>query len=294
MTTRLLGADLGGTGTRIVLTDETGTVLSHRSSPTSADPATSIDHLVAALAEVADGPVAGIGIGASGPVDAAGIVRNPATLPAYTGLDLAGALRTRFEVPVVIDNDAVTAAYAETRIGAAQGSRAVLMVTLGTGVGVAMITNGHPLRTASGAHPEAGHLSVTGEATCYCGRSSCWEQRASRSALQRRAEALGLDLDTAHAWAKDGDPDTSALFAGYGAAVGEGLADLLTILGPELVVLGGGGSRYFDMYETTLQSALAKVVGCYEPPRVITAELGDLAGAIGAALMSQPVAQRTD
>lgn len=98
---------------------------------------------------------------------------NPATLSGYTGIDLAGALRTRFEVQVVIDNDAVTAACAETRMGAAEGSRAVLMGTLGIGVGVVMITDGHPLRTPCRAHPGAGHLSLTGEAPCYCGRSSC-------------------------------------------------------------------------------------------------------------------------
>lgn len=286
MIKRLLGADLGGTGTRIVLTDESGTVLSQRSGPTSSDPATAIDHLAEALAEIADGPVAGIGIGASGPIDTNGVVRNSATLPAYHGVNLVEALTNRFQVPVVVDNDAVTAAHAETRVGAARDARAVLLVTLGTGVGVAMLTDGHPRRTASGTHPEAGHLSVPGNAPCYCGRTSCWEQHASRATLQRQVEALGLDLDCAHARATDGDPQATAVFATYGAAVGTGLADLLTVYGPDLVVLGGGGSRYINSYRPALEQALAQVVGCYEPPQVVTGVLGDLAGAIGAALMS--------
>jgi glucokinase len=288
VSTRLLGADLGGTGTRIVLSDETGAVLAHRSTPTTADSATAVEQLAAALVEVADGPVHGVGIGASGPVDADGIVRNPATLPGYTGVDLVAALGDRFHVPVVVDNDAVTAAYAETRLGAARGVHAVLTVTLGTGVGVAMLTDGRPLRTASGTHPEAGHLSVPGEAHCYCGRTSCWEQHASRAALQRRVDTLGLDLDTAYARAMDGDPTTSAIFAAYGTAVGNGLADLLTVLGPDLVVLGGGGARYLDIYRPALERALAQVVDCYTPTRVVPAVLGDLAGAVGAALMSSP------
>jgi glucokinase len=243
-----------------------------------------VDDLADVLANVADGPVDGIGIGASGPVDAEGVIRNRATLVAYSGLDLVGALRARFDVPVVIDNDAVTAAYAETQLGAGQGARAVLMVTLGTGIGVAMLTDGVPMRTGSGAHPEAGHLSVPGDAACYCGRASCWEQHASRSALQARAATLGLDLDTAAAWALDGDPDAVALFAAYGTAIGVGLADLLTLLGPDRVVLGGGGARFFDLYRPALEAALAQVVDCYPPTPVVAATLGDLAGAIGAAL----------
>jgi glucokinase len=288
VTTRLLGADLGGTGTRIVLSDETGTVLAHRSVATSSDPTTAVKHLATVLAEVADGPVQGIGIGASGPIDAGGIVRNSATLPAYTGVDLVAALSDRFGVPVVVENDAVAAAYAETRLGAGRGARAVLTVTLGTGIGVAMLADGRPLRTPSGTHPEAGHLSMRGEAACYCGRTSCWEQHASRAALQRRARALGLDLGTARALALDGEPSTAALFAAYGAAVGNGLADLLTMLGPDLVVLGGGGARYLDVYRPALEQALAQVVDCYEPTQVVPAVLGDLAGAIGAALSSMP------
>ena len=285
---RLLGVDLGGTGTRIVLSDETGTVLAHRSMTTTFDAAAAVDDLARALTELADGPVDGIGIGASGPIDAGGIVRNPATLPGYTGVDLIAALGQRFGVPVVVDNDAVTAAYAETRLGAARGARAVLMVTLGTGIGVAMLTDGRPLRTPAGTHPEAGHLSIPGKAACYCGRTSCWEQHASRAALQRRAMALGFELGTAYTRAADGDPIAAELFATYGIALGNGLADLLTLLGPDLVVLGGGGARYLDAYEVALQRTLAHVVDCYNPTQVVPAALGDLAGATGAALLSLP------
>jgi glucokinase len=101
----------------------------------------------------------------------------------------------------------------------------------------------------------------------------------------------GFDLDTAHGHAIDGEPSTSALFAAYGTAVGNGLADLLTVLGPDRVVLGGGGARYLGVYRPALERALAQVLDCYEPTPVVPAVLGDLAGAIGAALLSQPTVQ---
>ena len=284
MTGHLLGVDLGGTGTRIVLTDGAGSVLADRSVPTTTDAAAAVDDLAAALADVADGPVAGIGIGASGPIDRHGVIRNPATLEAYTGVGLVGPLRDRFGVPVTIDNDAVTAAYAEALLGAGRGARGVLMVTLGTGVGVAMMTNGRPLRTASGAHPEAGHLTISGVGPCYCGRTSCWEQQASRSALQAGAAAAGLTLDAAASSARDGDPTALALFTAYGRAVGMGLAELLTLLGPDRVVLGGGGARFCDLFVPALDEAMSEVVDCFAPTPIVIATLGDLAGAIGAAL----------
>lgn len=288
MTDHYLGVDLGGTGTRIVLTTGAGVVLADRSEPTATDAATAAPALIEALTAVA-GPlgatVAGIGIGASGPVDAGGVIRNPATLPAYTGLELTQVLRAVFGAPVVIDNDAVTAAYGEVALGAGRGAGSVLMVTLGTGVGVAMLTGGRPLRTAAGVHPEAGHLYVPGDAPCYCGRSSCWEQQASRSALQHAvADQLGLGLDDAYARASAGDAAATALFSAYGQAVGRGLADLLTLLAPERVVFGGGGARFLTGYRAALQQTLNEITGCYPPVPVVPAELGDIAGAVGAAL----------
>lgn len=287
---RYLGVDLGGTGTRIVLADEAGTVLADRSVPTATDRALALSDLSGVLSELVTASagttdaLCAIGIGASGPVDADGVVQNPATLAAYTGLDLVGALGARFGVPVLIDNDAVTAAYAEARLGAGRGARAVLMITLGTGVGVAMITDGRPWRTASGAHPEAGHLWVPGHAPCYCGREACWEQAASRSTLQRALRTAGFELDEAHTAARAGDPQALELFAAYGRSVGDGLADLLTLLGPDRVVIGGGGARFLDVYGEVLDETLSRIAGCTEPPPIVQAELGDLAGAIGAAL----------
>jgi glucokinase len=279
-----IGVDLGGTGTRVVCTDAEGTLRAERSLPTETESNSAIPNLTAAISEIVDGPLGGIGIGASGPIDGSGIIRNPATLPAYTGLNVCEPLREQFGVPVHIDNDAVTAAYAEVRIGAGRGARAVLTVTLGTGVGVAMLTDGVPHRTGAGVHPEAGHLWVPGDAQCYCGRTSCWEQQASRAALQRATAAQGLGLDEAFALAQQGDGIALELFASFGQAVAHGLADLLTAFGPDRVVLGGGAARFLKAYSQALETTLYSIRGCYQQPPLVTAKLGDLAGASGAAL----------
>ena len=128
---------------------------------------------------------------------------------------------------------------------------------------------------------------MSGDAACYCGRRSCWEQRASRTALQAAADGLGLDLRTLADRARGGDTEALAVFSAYGAAVAEGLADLLTLLGPEVVVLGGGGAVDLELFRLALLDKLATVQGCFEVPAIAAAQLGDLSGAVGAALVVQ-------
>lgn len=289
MTAAFVGVDLGGSGTRIVLAEGGGTVLADASIPTATEAA--VPALLDAMTAVIAGPIAGIGIGASGPVDAEGVIQNPDTLPGFTGHDLVGAVSARFGVPVLIDNDAVTAAYAEALLGAGRSHHRVLTVTLGTGVGVALLDHGRPWRTAAGAHPEAGHLTVSGDAPCYCGRRSCWEQRASRTSLQATAAGLGLDLATLADRARGDDARAVDVFSAYGAAVAEGLADLLTLLGPGVVVLGGGGAVHLELFRPALLAGLHAIRGCFELPSIEAAQLGNLAGATGAALL---VAARAD
>ncbi len=281
-----LGVDLGGTGTRIVRTDARGQVLARRSVVTTEDPSRVPGDLAAELGRLVDpSTTLGIGLGVSGPVDTEGVIRNPATLPAYTGVDLRALLGSALTLPVVVENDALTAARGEALAGAGRGAASVLMVTLGTGVGVALLDHGTPHRTRAGTHPEAGHRSVAAGAPCYCGRSACWEQVASRAALERASHDLGLSLDEAADAAEAGDRAAAALFEQYGRAVADGIADLLTLFGPARVVLGGGGSRYLASYAGYLSERLDTIHGCYDPTPVVAGELGDLAGAVGAALL---------
>lgn len=291
-----IGIDLGGTGTRLVALDGFGDTVAQLAVPTPgqvlADEATAfLVERVASL--VGSAVVRSIGIGASGPIDAAGVIRNADTLPAFTGLDLAGTLGPTFRAPVVVDNDAVTAAVGEAVAGAGRSFGSVLMLTLGTGVGVAALVAGEPVRGADGVHPEAGHLSLSGrEAPCYCGRSACFEQVGSRTALQRSASALlsrpsggPQDIKAVYDLALAGDEAASGLFDDYGRGIGDGLLDLLTVHRSTCVVLGGSASAYFRAFGPALLGRLGEVETYSTPPQVRTAELGDLGGAVGAAIL---------
>ncbi len=296
-----IGVDLGGTGSRFVATAPSGTVVAQSAlkTPRDIDAAATVGFLVEQIRAVAQGAaIRSVGIGASGPIDPSGVIRNTATLPAFSGFDLTGALSESLAVPVAIDNDAVTAAVFEDVLGVARSFASMLMVTLGTGVGVSALVGGRPVRGADGAHPEAGHLAVTGvEAPCYCGRRACWEQTASRSALQRAAgEILGrptlamADLDDLAERADSGDGAARMLFEDYGVAIAHGLIDLLTRHRSECVVLGGGGARFHRLYRRALMDGLSSIDTYATMPALLVSSQGDLGGARGAAMLGAHLA----
>lgn len=285
-----VGIDLGGTGTRLVALDLAGSVLARRSLPTRRQPAGHAGQLVAGLAAqaremAADAVLTAVGIGASGPVDARGIIRNDDTLPAFSHLPLTELISAQAGVPCVIDNDAVTAAIGENAYGAGQRSARLLAITLGTGVGVALLIGGTPYRGADGTHPEAGHIPVPGPpAPCYCGLSTCWEQLASRTALD--AATSGATAQVA-ALAEAGDQHSRRVFDSYGEHVGAGLAALTTILRPARVVLGGSAARYLPLLRPGLDRAGTRAPPFSWTPPVVAAELGQYSGAIGAAVLAR-------
>jgi glucokinase len=287
-----LGVDLGGTGTRVVALGPGGAVLGQATFRTASGDAVAggqgaaIQSLLGHLAEVArDQPVAAAGIGASGPVTAAGIIENPATLPGYTGLDLCADIEKGTGWPCVIDNDAAAAAIGEYRYGAGRGARTGLVVTLGTGIGVGVVTGGQLVRAGDGTHPEAGHIAVPdAPVPCYCGLARCWEQAASRTAL----EALtGADPAAVAAAARGGDVRAAQSFERYGQLLASGLGTLLTVFRPDRVVLGGSAAQYLDLFAAALTAGLARDAPYQWTPPVVPAELAGLSGAIGAAVLAR-------
>jgi len=282
-----VGIDLGGTGTRVVVLDTDGVIRREHTTRTitGLSPAHAVSGLIETVTGLAAGlDLQGVGIGASGPVDSSGVIRNPSTLPAFSDIPLATIIADRLAVSCVIDNDAVTAAIGEHRYGAGRDSDALLVVTLGTGIGVCMLSCGKPVRAADGSHPEAGHISVSGPAApCYCGLASCWEQVASRTALNHLAAGRAGEIARS---ARNGDPAGTDLFAGYGARVGAGLATLLTLYRPDRVVIGGGAAQYLDVFHAGMRRSLIRSSEYSCAPEFLAAEIGNVAGAVGAAVLS--------
>ena len=288
-----VGVDLGGTGTRIVALGNDGVVLRHITMPTATGipPTQAIADLAhAIITATAELEIQGIGIGATGPVDARGVIRNPETLPAFSNVEITSILSDRLGAPCVIDNNAVTAAIGEHAYGAGRGSAGLLVITLGTGVGVAALIRGQPVRGADGCHPEAGHIAVSGPpAPCYCGLPTCWEQLASRTALHQLAAG---EIHELAGKARGGDTAASQVFDTYGERVGAGLTTLLTIFRPDRVILGGSAAQYADLFEHGLHQSLNRAARYTRTPALATAELGNLAGAIGAAVIGRLGRQR--
>ena len=287
-TTVTVGIDLGGTGTRLVALDQAGEIRSRVSVPTRHHRAGDVSRLIADLAAVIQDAAGGagldaVGIGASGPVDPGGIIRNDATLPAYSHIPLAELITARLGVPCVIDNDAVAAALGENSYGAGQHSPALLAITLGTGIGVALLHGSTPYRGADGVHPEAGHIPVPGPpAPCYCGLATCWEQLASRTALDA---ATGHATDQIAAAAGDGDQHSRQILDRYAEHVGTGLATLTTVFRPARIVVGGSSAQYLPLLRPGIDRALTRIQPYAWAPPLAEAELGEYSGAIGAAVL---------
>ena len=252
--------------------------------------------LVDEILDAANGELAGIGLAVTGPVDiGTGIVSNPWTLPTLAETDVRSPFVQRFGVPVVVENDADAAGLGEYFHGAGRGMDSLAMVTLGTGVGVALVRGGAVLRGAGDCHPEAGHHSIADSGpTCYCGLVGCWEQLASGSALERVARKAiheghwepvvdgGSAEDVARA-ADAGDRSALALLDELGFNVGRGLRNIEAFYAPAMIVIGGGLGSRFDLLVECIERGRLPRSSLSPRARVVGASLGDSAGATGAA-----------
>ena len=305
-----IGVDIGGSKVLAAVVDASGRVLDTEATDTPghgaglerATPAEVED----ALVEVVDRLIAQygrltVGVAAAGFVDRDGQrVRFAPHLP-WRDEPLAARLGERFGKrvlgDVLVDNDANAALWAEARFGAAQDIRDAVMVTLGTGIGGALLENSTLIRGANGMAGEFGHMQVIPDGRdCECGRRGCWEQYCSGRALARAAAAAGhvLTGPALTTAARSGDPAAVAAYDEVGTWLGIGIANLVAALDPPLVVIGGGVSAAGDLLLGPAREALATGVvggGHRELPRLVGAGLGPLAGVIGVADLARAMAR---
>lgn len=307
-----IGVDVGGTKVLAGVVDARGNVLrtARRATPgRRVDVARVEDAVVDAVLEAADGArIGGVGVAAAGFVDGPGErVMFAPHLP-WQGEPVRARLAARWRAPVVLDNDANCAALAEWAYGAARGARSTVLVTMGTGIGGAVVIDGHLVRGANGMAGEFGHMQVVpGGQRCECGGQGCWEQYSSGNALVRYArdrmgsqpsvleEICGgqpelLTGPMVTAAAEEGDLVARQAFASVGDWLGVGVANLVAAFDPEVVVVGGGVSAAGDKLLEPARTALVRSLvgaGHRVVPPLVPALLGPEAGLVGAAELSR-------
>ncbi|RRO14338.1 ROK family protein [Saccharopolyspora rhizosphaerae] len=290
----VLAADLGATRARTALFDLAGRALAEE-----------VERI-----DVADGPdavldwadrrfrdlleqagrcpdeVRGIGLGVPGPVEfEAGVVRQPPIMPGWDGFPIAEHLRERWDVPVLVDNDANVMAIGE-RTARFPESSSLVLVKVATGIGAGMVLGGEVYRGVDGGAGDLGHVRVenASEAQCMCGSTGCLAALASGSALARRLNAAGVPTASSREFAsrvREGQPEAVRLAREAGQLIGEVLSTVVCLVNPQVLVLAG------DLAEAQFVSGLREVLYQRALPRatrnllVTTTELGERAGILG-------------
>ncbi len=309
-----VGVDIGGTKIAAGLVGADGHVLASLRRPTpSTDPRATEATLVEAVQQLAEGRrVSSVGVGAAGFIDAGRSVVLFSPHLAWRHERLRDILQARLGMPVVVENDANAAAWAEWRFGAGRGEPFVVCVNLGTGIGGGVVVGGQLWRGGFGMAGEFGHMTVLPDGhRCECGNRGCWEQYASGNALVREARELAganspvaqglldrvggdveaIDGRVVTQAAVDGDPAAVELFDEVGRWLGTGLASLAAAFDPTVFVIGGGVSEAGEvLLEPARRSFSRSLTGRgYRPAaRIALAELGNDAGFIGAADLARP------
>ena len=289
------GLDLGGTKCLGVAVRNEGIVAEHRAETNTSGSEEVIDLLqqVYGALEKEVGEPSAVGVGVPGLVTTEGVLAYAPNLPGVEDLDVRRRLQDSLEIPVVVDNDAAAAAWGEFRVGAGRRVESMLAITLGTGVGGGLVLGGGLVRGANGFAAEVGHIPfVEGGKKCACGKSGCWEAYASGTALGELAvehfgpNSSGEDVTTR---AAAGDEDAVSVMHTFAERVARGLGGLVEVLDPGLVVIGGGLVEAGETLLGPVVDALPQFVYSWEhrsPTPVVLAELGERAGAMGAALLA--------
>jgi glucokinase len=307
-----VGVDFGGTNIKAGLVSRRGEVAASRLLSSSAYGSPSrfigaVRDTAASMAREAGlrmSRLDGIGVGVPGPIDARrGTVRMLVNVPGWRDVPLQGRLERASGVRCLVDNDANAVTLGEWRFGAGRGSRQLLGVTLGTGVGGGLVLDGSVYRGASGSAGELGHtVIVDGGERCHCGSRGCLEAyvgtaailRLARAALRRSRGCLRplaaqgrLTPALVSEAARRGDPAAKRLWEEIGRRLGIGLSSAVNLLNPDRIVIGGGIANAWAFFAPALRRTLHRqaLPAAAQRVRVARARLGNHAGIVGAAVL---------
>ena len=294
-----LAIDIGGTSVKLGIVDEEGRVLAKAEQSVCFDYyETPILTTVLSASEqflkeqdVRPQSLAGIGVSATGQIDThtGTVVGTCGSLPNYIGSPIKAELEAKFGLPVTVANDANCMTLGEVWVGGAKGYTDVIGVTLGTGVGGGILTGGRLLEGARGLGGELGHYRTHAldGIPCTCGATGCWERYAATTALVRAAQEKNpawTDGRAIFAAAEAGNPEVLALLDAWTDEIAQGLAGMVHIFNPQLILIGGGVSA---QQKLLIDPIAAKVKAAVMPAfaqglEIRAAQLHNDAGMVGA------------
>lgn len=302
----VFGVDIGGTTVKLGFFDVEGELLDKWEIPTRKeengsrilpDIAASIESKISEK-KIDRSSIAGVGVGAPGPIDMNGTVYKAANL-GWGVFSIRDTLEGILHLPVMAGNDANVAALGEMWKGGGKGAQNLVVVTLGTGVGGGIIINGKILTGAAGAAGEIGHIHVDDTETeaCGCGNKGCLEQYASATGITRLAKRKlassqkdstlrqgSISAKSVFDAVKAGDELAKEIAQEFGEILGKGLAAIAAVINPEAIVVGGGVSKAGEiLFDYIKPSYLENVFHSDRNVRFVLATLGNDAGIYGAA-----------
>jgi len=293
---RYVGIDLGGTKIEGVVLGEDLAEIARRRVPTEREHG--YDHIVGRIADLvaelrASAPdCRRVGIGTPGSLSARDRTLKNSNTTCLNGRPLHADLERRTGLEVVIENDANCFALAEVRTGAARGARMAFGVILGTGVGGGIVVDGCVWTGPQHVAGEWGHHRIADDGPdCYCGQRGCVETFLSGPALERAYREAGggaCDASEVARRAASGEPRARGVLDRYVDRFGRALANVINILDPDVVVLGGGVSNLDCLYGAGIAAVRGYVFNDELRTRIVRHGLGDAAGGVGAALLTVP------
>ena len=304
----VIGVDLGGTNLRTALVGPTGEILAKNKEPTPASEGylKVIDRLVANITQQREKAkqlglnITAIGVGAPGVIlPGSGIVVKSPNFPDWNNLPLRQELEKTLSLPVCIENDANAAALGEQWRGAAKDVGSMIFLTLGTGVGGGIVYEGRIWGGAHGMAGEVGHMTIVPDGRqCGCGNRGCLEMYASSrgivmsylAAVQPGAAEDVRNISSADIYraASGGDSCALQVMREMGRYLGIGIANLINILNPAMVVIGGGVKEAWQLFIEATREEISRRAFSYPAERtlIVPSVLGDDAGMVGAAAVA--------
>ena len=300
MTEYSIGVDLGGTNLRAAAVDREGKILEKHAQSTDMTRGRDevIDDIVSGINTVRQkigtaSRLAGVGIGVPGFIlIEKGYITNSNNLPVLENFPLRDEIERRLGAPIILENDANAAALGEKWMGAGKDVDNLVLLTLGTGIGGGIISDGRVLHGEVGMAAELGHITIDPNGNpCGCGNYGCLEKISSATAVEAMSDlmSVGVHLTSLQVFEKamDGDEKAKMIFRQMGWALGVGIANLINIFNYPLYLLSGGMLPAWDMFAPSMLEEIRKRSFTFRntQTRVERATLGNQAGLIGAAYL---------